>query len=161
MKNLFIYIMAEPKTNLLFALIVVIIFVIVVLNQNERGIVTGIIVALIYIAFIQYKAEKFTLADPRPTERSRLDLAQSTEIPTDEETFCKGKNGYQGSVDCAEDMEQPIYDNDVDSRQAVQGLNRNDYSRAVTGIMDRKNEMNKYLEEEVRDASNERWYEQY
>jgi hypothetical protein len=161
MKNLFIYIMAEPKTNLLFALIVVIIFVIVVLNQNERGIVTGIIVALIYIAFIQYKAEKFTLADLRPTERSRLDLAQSTEIPTDEETFCKGKNGYQGSVDCVEDMEQPIYDNDVDSRQAVQGLNRNDYSRAVTGIMDRKNEMNKYLEEEVLDASNERWYEQY
>ena len=157
--------MAEPKTNLLFALIVVIIFIIVVLNQNERGIVTGIVVALIYIAFIQYKAEKFTLADPRLagglTERSRLDLARSTEIPTDEETFCKGKNGYQGSVDCAEDMEQPIYDNDVDSRQAVQGLNRNDYSRAVTGIMDRKNEMNKYLEEEVLDASNERWYEQY
>ena len=80
---------------------------------------------------------------------------------TEVQTYCY-KNTYQGATECDDPDEiKPFNSGDIDAKNAVLSLGRNDYVRAITGVIDRKNEMGKYLAEEIQDAENERWNENY
>jgi hypothetical protein len=156
-----------PQKNLFLAFTLIAIIIIILLNQNEKGVITGIVMAILYILFSQFyihnhMKQKFANNFTDQTLNDDLtpaELAKSQEIPSDAKTYCSGNTSdYKGAIDCDEEEAVIPFSGDIDSKVAQQSLGRNDYVRAMTGVIDRKTEMNKYLKEEIDDAENERWF---
>jgi len=168
------------NNTLFLVFTIIVIIIVIILNQNERGILTAILISVLFILIKEGNIPQLEHFDnDLYTEKPLI-----TEMPIDHrddyleerDSFCS-ENTYKGAIDCDDSKEKSPYltgpsadkyqyvknsgskdDVDIDAKQVAQGLYRNDYARAITGVVDRKNEMGKYVTEEVQDAETERWY---
>lgn len=140
------------KSKLLFALCLIIIFIVVILAPDQRGVISGILIATCYILIELFggttKSENFEYAEKLPT------MSHNEESYLPQKSYC---DGYQGAIECAdEDDEDDNEEANLDNKNKKLAHDRFRYKREVDGVVS-KRKMSGYLTEEVEEAEEDRW----